>query len=101
LRTAHSMFGEMGAGAFAQRASRQLAVTGETARWRTPAHSSDLTPQELQVAALAGAGSTNPEIAAQLFISPKTVEYHLGKVFRKLDVSSRRDLARIALPRAS
>src|SRR5215467_13790196 len=93
LRIAHGLFEEMGAGAFAQRASLELAATGETARRRAPAHSSNLTPQELQVAALAAAGSTNPEIASQLFISPKTVDYHLGKVFRKLDVGSRRQLA--------
>jgi DNA-binding transcriptional LysR family regulator/DNA-binding CsgD family transcriptional regulator len=100
LRTAHGMFEEMGAGAFAQRASLGVVATGGTARRCAPVHSSGLTPQELQVATLAAAGSTNPEIAAQLFISPKTVDYHLGKVFRKLGVSSRRELARIALPRA-
>lgn len=94
LRTAHDTFEEMGAGAFAQRARLELAATGQTVQRRTPAYASDLTPQELQVAALAAAGSTNPEIASQLFISPKTVDYHLGKIFRKLDVGSRRQLAR-------
>ncbi len=97
LGTAHSMFEAMGAGAFAERTRLELAATGQTTRMRTPAHRGDLTAQELQVAALAAAGSTNPEIAAQLFISPKTVDYHLGKVFRKLGVGSRRQLARVHL----
>ena len=100
LRTAHRMFDEMGAAAFAQRASLELAATGETARRRAQAHSSNLTPQELQVAALAAAGFTNLEIASRLFISPKTVDYHLGKVFRKLGVGSRRQLARVPLDQA-
>jgi DNA-binding CsgD family transcriptional regulator len=97
LRAAHSMFETMGAGAFAERARLELAATGQTARKRTPGHNGDLTPQELQVAVLAAAGSTNPEIAAQLFISPKTVDYHLGKVFRKVGVGSRRQLASVPL----
>ena len=97
LGTARSMFEAMGAGAFAERARHELAATGQTARVRTPAHRGDLTAQEFQVATLAAAGSTNPEIAAQLFISPKTVDYHLGKVFRKLGVGSRRQLARAHL----
>jgi DNA-binding CsgD family transcriptional regulator len=100
LRAAHDMFDTMGAGAFAERARLELAATGQTARKRAPGHASGLTPQELQVAVLAAAGSTNPEIAAQLFISPKTVDYHLGKIFRKMDVGSRRQLAGIALDRA-
>lgn len=100
LRAAHSMFETMGAGAFAERARLELAATGQTARKRTPGHNGDLTPQELQVAVLAAAGSTNPEIAAQLFISPKTVDYHLGKVFRKVGVGSRRQLASVPLGRA-
>ena len=100
LHAAHSAFETMGAGAFAERARLELAATGQTARKRTPGHHGDLTPQELHVAVLAAAGSTNPEIAAQLFISPKTVDYHLGKIFRKVGVGSRRELARVPLDRA-
>jgi DNA-binding CsgD family transcriptional regulator len=82
----------MGAGAFAERARRELLATGETVR-RITAHTRDaLTPQEVQVARLVREGHTNPEIGAQLFISPRTVEYHLHKVFRKLDVSGRKEL---------
>ena len=97
LQAAHAMFETMGAGAFAERARLELTATGQTAHKRIPGHHSELTPQELQVAVLAAAGSTNPEIAAHLFISPKTVDYHLGKVFRKLSVASRRELAGIRL----
>ncbi len=93
LRTAHSMFEAMGAGGFAKRAVLELAAAGETAHKRSLVQSGGLTPQEFQVAALAATGSTNPEIATKLFISPKTVDYHLGKVFRKLGVGSRRQLA--------
>jgi DNA-binding CsgD family transcriptional regulator len=97
LQAAHTMFEAMGAGAFADRARLELTATGQTAHKRIPGHHAELTNQELQVAVLAAAGSTNPEIAAHLFISPKTVDYHLGKVFRKLSVASRRDLAGISL----
>jgi len=92
LRTAHEMFGRIGAEAFAERARRELLATGETARVRTEDTRDALTPQEAQIARLARDRHTNPEIAAQLFISPRTVEYHLGKVFLKLGISSRRQL---------
>jgi DNA-binding CsgD family transcriptional regulator len=92
LRVAHADFSRFGAEAFAERAGRELQATGETARRLTPDTVDELTPQEIQVARLARAGHTNPEIGAQLFISPRTVEYHLRKVFRKLGVSTRRDL---------
>ena len=92
LRLAHESFSRMGAEAFAERARRELHATGETARRITPDTRDVLTPQEVQVARLARDGHTNPEIGAQLFISPRTVEYHLHKVFRKLDVTTRKEL---------
>ena len=92
LRAAHDMFGRFGATAFAERARLELQATGETVRKRTMEGYDVLTAQETQVARLAAAGHTNPEIGAQLFISPRTVEYHLRKVFTKLDISSRRQL---------
>jgi DNA-binding CsgD family transcriptional regulator len=97
LRAAHDMFSRIGAEAFAERAGRDLAATGETVRKRTVETLDELTTQEAQVARLAAEGRTNPEIGAQLFISPRTVEYHLRKVFTKLGISSRKDLRR-ALP---
>jgi DNA-binding CsgD family transcriptional regulator len=95
LRTAHEMFGRAGALAFADRAGRELSATGETARIRTDAARDVLTPQETQIARLARDGLSNPEIGAQLFISPRTVQYHLRKVFQKLDITSRNQLGRI------
>jgi DNA-binding CsgD family transcriptional regulator len=80
-------------GAFAERARIELLATGERARKRTVETLDQLTPQESQVSRLAAQGNTNREIAAQLFISPSTVEYHLRKAFRKLGVTSRRQLA--------
>jgi DNA-binding NarL/FixJ family response regulator len=91
------MLDAMGIGAFAERARRELAATGETARKRTPETSSELTAQEIQVARLARDGLSNPEIGARLFISARTVQYHLGKVFTKLGINSRSQLDR-ALP---
>jgi DNA-binding CsgD family transcriptional regulator len=92
LRTAHKLFGEFGMEAFAERARVELEATGERARKRTVETLDDLTPQEAQIARLAANGATNPEIAAQLFISRSTVDYHLRKAFRKLGVKSRHQL---------
>ena len=82
----------MGADGFAERARRELVATGETVPKRTVETRDELTPQEAQIARLAGNGHTNPEIGAELFISPRTVEWHLRKVFGKLGISSRKEL---------
>jgi DNA-binding CsgD family transcriptional regulator len=95
LRTAHEMLETMGAGAFADRARRELLATGETVRKRTLETRDELTPQEALIARLARDGLTNPEIGARLFISPRTVQYHLRKVFTKLEISSRSQLDRV------
>jgi len=94
LRTAYEMFTAMGMEAFAGRAERELGATGETVRKRPVEASSELTAQEAQVARLVREGLTNPEIGARLFISPRTVEYHLHKIFGKLNITSRRQLRR-------
>jgi DNA-binding CsgD family transcriptional regulator len=95
LRTAHEMFSKAGAEAFTERARRELLATGETARPRTDETRSVLTPQESQIARLARDGLSNPEIGAQLFISPRTVQYHMHKVFLKLEITSRNQLVRL------
>ena len=97
LRGAHEALTDMGAEAFAERARRELVATGETVRKRTVEARDELTPQEAHIARLARDGHTSPEIGAQLFISPRTVDWHLQKVFAKLDINSRRKL-RDALP---
>jgi DNA-binding CsgD family transcriptional regulator len=92
LRRAHELFTEFGMEAFAERARVELEATGEHARKRTVETRDDLTPQEAQISRLAADGATNQEIAAQLFISPSTVDYHLRKAFRKLGLKSRHQL---------
>jgi len=95
LRAAHDMFTAIGMRAFAERTRRELLATGETVRKRTAPADDQLTPQEAQIAGLARSGMSNPEIAAQLFLSPRTVEYHLAKVFTKLGIASRRQLRQV------
>jgi DNA-binding CsgD family transcriptional regulator/tetratricopeptide (TPR) repeat protein len=95
LRTAHEMLAAMGAEAFAERARRELLATGETVRRQVSETSDALTAQEAQVARLARDGLSNPEIGARLFISSRTVQYHLRKVFTKLGISSRGQLHRV------
>jgi DNA-binding CsgD family transcriptional regulator len=95
LRTAHDMLEAMGIGAFAGRARRELLATGETARKRRAETRDELTAQESRVARLARDGLSNPEIGVRLFISPRTVQYHLGQVFAKLAISSRSQLDRV------
>jgi DNA-binding CsgD family transcriptional regulator len=94
LRDAYASLRAMGVGAFADRAHRELLATGETVRRRTTEASRRLTAQEAHIARLVASGSTNPEIAAELFISPRTVEWHLGRIFAKVGVRSRRELGR-------
>jgi ATP/maltotriose-dependent transcriptional regulator MalT len=97
LRTAHETLTAMGVKAFAERARHELLATGETVRKRTVDTAMELTAQEGHIARLAAQGLTNPEIGASLFLSPKTVEWHLRKIFSKLGISTRRELRR-ALP---
>jgi DNA-binding CsgD family transcriptional regulator len=101
LRPAYEAFEAMGAQGFAERARRELLATGEKVRKRGEVTRADLTPQEEEIAQLARDGRTNPEIGAQLFIGARTVEWHLRKVFAKLDIGSRRDLDEALRRRAS
>ena len=97
LRAAHDLFVTIGMEAFAERARRELIATGQKLRRQTAETRDDLTPQERQIARLARDGLSNPAIGAQLFLSPRTVEWHLRKVFTKLEIRSRHELS-IALP---
>ena len=92
LRVAHYTFSDLGMEAFVERARRELLATGEKVRKRHVDTLNQLTPQEEHIARLAGDGRSNPDIAAELFISGRTVEWHLRKVFGKLSISSRREL---------
>jgi DNA-binding CsgD family transcriptional regulator len=98
LRSALELFRELGTRLFAERAEAELRATGETARKRDPSTLDDMTPQEFQIAGLVAKGLTNREIAAQLFLSPRTIDYHLRKVFSKLGIASRTELVRDGLP---
>ena len=97
LRAAHEQLTAIGMDAFAERARNELLATGEKVRRRTVETRDELTAQERQIARLARDGLSNPEIGARLFLSPRTVEWHLGKVFSKLGIRSRRELARALL----
>ncbi|GIH25758.1 hypothetical protein Aph01nite_40680 [Acrocarpospora phusangensis] len=94
LRTAHRLFAAIGMAAFAERSALELRATGENAHRRSVPSGGDLTPREGQIARLATKGLTNSEIGSQLFVSPRTVEYHLRKIFAKLDITSRSQLDR-------
>jgi DNA-binding CsgD family transcriptional regulator len=95
LRIAHQLYSSMGMEGFAERARRELQATGETVRKRSVKTRGELTAQEMQIARLANDGLSNQEIGARLFISARTVKYHLAKVFTKLDISSRAQLDRV------
>jgi DNA-binding CsgD family transcriptional regulator len=97
LRAALDLFGRVGLPPWEARARAELRASGETARKRDPSTRDHLTPQELQIARLVATGKSNPEVAAQLFLSPRTIDYHLRKVYAKLEISSRADLTAIDL----
>jgi DNA-binding CsgD family transcriptional regulator len=97
LRTALEAFEQLGAVPWAARAQAELRASGETARRRDPSTADTLTPQERQIAGFVAKGATNREVAAQLFLSPRTVDYHLHKVFTKLGITARAELIRLAL----
>jgi DNA-binding CsgD family transcriptional regulator len=96
LRAALETFGRLGAVPWEERARRELRASGETARKRDPSTAGELTPQELQITRFVSEGATNRQIAAQLFLSPRTIDYHLRKIFQKLDISSRAELIRLS-----
>ena len=98
LRTALELFRQLGAALWEERAAAELRATGETTRKRDPSTLDELTPQEHQIAGLVAEGKTNREIATQLFLSPRTIDYHLRKVFSKLGITSRTELVRAGLP---
>ncbi len=94
LRAALQTFERLAMTPWADRAAGELRATGESARRRDPSTLGDLTPQELNIARLVGSGASNKDVAAKLFLSPRTVEYHLRKVFQKLGITSRAELIR-------
>jgi DNA-binding CsgD family transcriptional regulator len=98
LRAALESFRSLGTVPWEERAAAELRATGETARKRDPSTLDQLTPQELQIAGLVAEGMTNRQIAEQLFLSPRTIDYHLRKVFSKLGIASRTELVRQGLP---
>jgi DNA-binding CsgD family transcriptional regulator len=98
LRAAHRLLADMGAEAFAERAARELRATGEKPRKRTAKPTDALTAQELHIARLVATGATNQEAGTQLFLSPRTIEAHLRSIFRKLDITSRRQIKGLQLP---
>ena len=97
LRTALELFQQLGLPPWEERARGELRASGETARRRDPSTRDQLTPQELQIAHLVAEGMTNREIGAQLYLSPRTIDYHLRKVFAKLQIASRTELGRMVL----
>ena len=97
LRTALELFDQLAVAPWEARARSELRASGETARKRDPSTRDQLTPQELQISRLVASGRTNPEVAAELFLSPRTIDYHLRKVFAKLEIASRADLADVNL----
>lgn len=97
LRTAHRLFSDMGAHAFAARAAHELHATGERPRTRTAHRTAALTSQELHIARLVAAGATSREVGTRLFLSPRTIESHLRNIFRKLEITSRRQLKELHL----
>jgi DNA-binding CsgD family transcriptional regulator len=96
LRTAHTMFATIGAEGFARRTRRELTATGETARKQTAETSGELTTHEAQIVRLVRQGLTNTETARQLYLSPRTVEWHLSRIFGKLNIRSRKQLRNLA-----